>query len=177
MFLCKFASDQPQILRWWRRFRWWILTLTDVTNADFCTFAFLLHSDLATVATVQQGSYRRYFSRSWRFVDLRSLARIQGVQACTRSRENTYPPPLVGHSTGEKVRLDDPLLGGDGERLALCSRRRRRRQAGLWPSCVRRGGFLASRRRPPLRYSKQGAWHGCSDPTPKRQPPLPGAKG
>jgi hypothetical protein len=27
------------------------------------------------------------------------------------------------------------------------------------------------------RCSKQGAWHGCSDPIPKRQRPPPGARG
>ena len=39
------------------------------------------------------------------------------------------PSPLVGHSAGEKVRLDDPLLGEDGEQFAWCSRRRETRRA------------------------------------------------
>jgi hypothetical protein len=97
MFLCKFASDEHQILRWLRRLRWWILTLTNATNADSCTFALLLRSDVATVATVQPGSYRRYrryFARSLRSVVLNSLVSIESVQACTRSGGHTLPLPM-----------------------------------------------------------------------------------
>jgi hypothetical protein len=39
------------------------------------------------------------------------------------------------------------------------------------PHCAANRFLTASR------CSKQGAWHGCSDPTPKRQPPLPDARG
>ena len=42
---------------------------------------------------------------------------------------------------------------------------------------VHRVGFAPSRRRPLLRCSTRGVWHGCSDPTPKRQRPPPDARG
>jgi hypothetical protein len=54
---------------------------------------------------------------------------LHAYKACRRARDlgriHTLLP-LVRHSASEKARLDDPLLGGDGERFALCSRRRRR---------------------------------------------------
>src|SRR5918993_5309364 len=62
-------------------------------------FAFLLRSDLATVATVQPGPYRRYrryLSRSLRSVVFRSLARIQGVHSISGGQ--VPPPPLPGYS-------------------------------------------------------------------------------
>jgi hypothetical protein len=121
MFLCKFASDQPQILRW---LRWWILTLTDATNAHFCTFAFLLHPDLATVATVQPGSYRRYFSRSLRFVGLNSLASTQGVQVCTlfRGVGTSLPPPgSIWSSWGGRGSCIPPILPARVHALYACA--------------------------------------------------------
>jgi hypothetical protein len=101
---------------------------------------------------------------------LASFATVGGREsfwACKRANACTLPcTPHARFRLGACRRARD--LGGytlPSSSLA--------RQRGLLLSPT----FSASRRQRLLRYSKQGAWHGCSDPTPKRQPPLPSAKG
>src|SRR5215204_3949884 len=150
-----------------------------------------VHTPLHALCTLQAESVQRACTRSREETPPSPLSATPQTKGASCRRSSTSgrcthrPDCRASDATREDATVSVADLAGGYASSGLCGRHARvryERSSNLRDakSCfqwVRRVGFEPSRRRPLLRCSTRGAWHGCSDPTPKRQRPPPNATG